>query len=144
MKSKRETKDISTVTQPENIIITLITQISHIIPLNRGKVSTSSIEISKTFPYTTKERHVALPRNFLGGLFRSPDSGCTTQRSSTRLQRWETWVRKPLCKQHIGYFYFYTAIYHFFCSDCGEKKLQSSKYYSAIRSWQHDKTRCYI
>lgn len=28
-----------------------------------------------------------LPRNFLGGLLRSPASGCTTHRSSTRLQR---------------------------------------------------------
>lgn len=28
-----------------------------------------------------------LPLNFLGGLLRSPASGCTTHRSSTRLQR---------------------------------------------------------
>jgi hypothetical protein len=28
-----------------------------------------------------------LPLNFLGGLLRSPASGCTTQRSSTKLQK---------------------------------------------------------
>lgn len=32
-----------------------------------------------------------LPLNFLGGLLRSPASGCTTHRSSTRLQRNEQW-----------------------------------------------------
>ena len=32
------------------------------------------------------------PRNFLGGLLRSPASGCTTQRSSTNLKTEATWV----------------------------------------------------
>lgn len=34
-----------------------------------------------------------LPLNFLGGLLRSPVSGCTTQRSSTRLQRRHRYTR---------------------------------------------------
>lgn len=36
-----------------------------------------------------------LPLNFLGGLLRSPASGCTTHRSSTRLQRNEQWSEIP-------------------------------------------------
>lgn len=35
---------------------------------------------------------LSLPRNFLGGLLRSPVSGCTTHRSSTRLGKGETWT----------------------------------------------------
>lgn len=62
------------------------------------KYSTETVEVKTSYTWLHKVKTslklgrvlsclINLPLNFLGGLLRSPASGCTTHRSSTRLQR---------------------------------------------------------